>query len=205
MSNTFPSLSGGIPNKTQDFAASIVFAIAFAALIPAGIARLVSKDSRTFILIRPFIFCITQDAAYGMRAALANGNSSTGVYIASEILLLGGFSAICKPIPALLTRVAGKCQKRSFQHADNKIQQHILLFCRLVVILAGIFSVIASTKISGNESQSTANSIEHYRIANAALIIGAISVSALIAVNLIQAGLLQILAVVVIVIQCGLL
>ncbi|GAA99053.1 uncharacterized protein L969DRAFT_427502 [Mixia osmundae IAM 14324] len=206
MSNTpFASLSGGIPNNAQDFAASIIFTVAFAVLIPICIFRLVVKETRTRILIRPLIFCLTQAVAYGMRAAIANGSTSTGIYEASEILLLAGFSAICEPIPALLTRVAGKYSKGASQHAENRLQQRVLLLCRLAITVALILGIVASTDISANESQSTMNSIKQYRIANAALIIGAISTSAIIAVNLISARLLQIRAVVVLVIQCALL
>ncbi|KZV90057.1 hypothetical protein EXIGLDRAFT_838083 [Exidia glandulosa HHB12029] len=78
----------GILARKADFAPSIVFTIAFAVLLPIGIWRFVSRETRTRQLIQPTIFCLMRIATYIVRAVMANGQLSVGL-VAAEMVLLG--------------------------------------------------------------------------------------------------------------------
>ncbi|KAG8694871.1 hypothetical protein FRC11_001903, partial [Ceratobasidium sp. 423] len=67
------SITGGIPIKSQDLAASIVFIILYVCLIPLAVWRLASRESRTTTMIRPAIFVLVRIATYIMRAVQSNG------------------------------------------------------------------------------------------------------------------------------------
>ena len=72
---------------------SIVFTIMFAVLLPLAIFRLVVPSSRGAVLIRPTIFTVVRIATYIIRAVQADGNYSTGLFIAEQVrffvLLIG--------------------------------------------------------------------------------------------------------------------
>jgi len=205
-SDSFPALSGGIPTKSQDLAASIIFTIAFALLLIPAAWRLISSESRSLVLIRPTIFCIAQVVAYGIRAVIANGNDSTQLFEASEILLLAGFILICEPIPALLTRVIGKKPKKGQLPTvplDPRlaVHQRVLALLRVALIVALVMGIVAATSISTNESASTEQNIKTYRIVNAALVIVALVGCALVSISIISHGLLEHTAIIFLLVQ----
>lgn len=99
------SLVGGIPVKSQDFAAcdfrvspllvanntdsrahrSIIFIVAFVLLIPLALWRIVRKSTRSTVLIRPCIVLVVRIATYAIRAVEANGNYAEGLFIAEQV------------------------------------------------------------------------------------------------------------------------
>lgn len=95
-------LTGGVPLKGQDFAASILFIIAFALLVPLVSWRLFRKSSRTWVLVRPAIFIAIRIATYVVRAIQADGNVSKGLFITEQICLLCGFLLLLEPFSALV-------------------------------------------------------------------------------------------------------
>ncbi|KAI5480869.1 hypothetical protein MNV49_006678 [Pseudohyphozyma bogoriensis] len=162
------SITGGIPLKSQDLAASIVFTIVFALLIPPMLFRWVKPSSRTLVLIRPSLFIVVRVATYIIRAYMSTSEDhlSTGLFIAEQILLLVGFVFLCSAALALLgahmmrTYVPTGGQQPLIQRAHK-----ILELALLAAIILGIYS---GTQLSGinTASQSTINTLKSCRDAN---------------------------------------
>ncbi|KAL7006481.1 hypothetical protein EMMF5_003902 [Cystobasidiomycetes sp. EMM_F5] len=209
-SGTIPALTGGVPLKSQDLAASIIFAAAFAPLLPLAIWRLVKKESRLLVLIRPAVFIQLQIVGYAIRAALSVQDSSLtnqpslALFIVSQVFLLAGSVLICEPIPSLVVRMIGKKQN-GVPHAYER-QSRALRLAQLALLAALVIGIVASIKVSPDDSQDTLNTIIQMRIANAALIIGALGLTIIVALSLIGArvlalntGLLAVQAVLIII------
>ncbi|GAA5869546.1 hypothetical protein JCM16303_000505 [Sporobolomyces ruberrimus] len=96
------SLTGGIPTKSQDLAASILFIIAYFLLVPLLVLRVGRKSSRTLVLIRPAIFVTIRIATYVIRAIQATGNEGEGLFVAEQIFLLCGFFLLLEPFSTLV-------------------------------------------------------------------------------------------------------
>ncbi|GAA5909903.1 hypothetical protein JCM6882_002046 [Rhodosporidiobolus microsporus] len=96
------TLIGGIPTRSQDLAASIIFTIAFAALLPLAIYRLIRPETRTTILYRPLAVVLLRIATYVIRAVQAGGDYAEGLFIAEQILLLSATSLLVEPLVSLL-------------------------------------------------------------------------------------------------------
>ncbi|OCH92707.1 hypothetical protein OBBRIDRAFT_886068 [Obba rivulosa] len=71
----FPSPVGGIP-LSRDFAPSILFAIVYAALVPAFAHRLINKASRTLLLLGCLFFCVERVVIFSFRAEESHDTSS---------------------------------------------------------------------------------------------------------------------------------
>lgn len=107
------SITGGFPIKSQDFAAwvpfprraeicfrrttsltrpqllsnrSIIFLALYAVLIPLGVWRMVNRETRTTILIRPLIFIVARIATWIMRVMQADQTEiSTGLLTGEQV------------------------------------------------------------------------------------------------------------------------
>ncbi|KAH9834394.1 uncharacterized protein C8Q71DRAFT_859397 [Rhodofomes roseus] len=68
--NKFPSPIGGIPFP-HDFAPALFFTILYAVTVHVAAYRMISKRSRTLVLIATTIFCVERVADFAIRAAEA--------------------------------------------------------------------------------------------------------------------------------------
>ncbi|GAA5965518.1 hypothetical protein JCM3765_007361 [Sporobolomyces pararoseus] len=95
-------LSGGVPRKNQDFAASILFTVAYSIVIPILALRYFRKSSRTSILLRIAFFLPTRIATFVIRTIQAGGDESEGLFVSEQILLLCGFLLLLEPFSTLV-------------------------------------------------------------------------------------------------------
>ncbi|GAA5874060.1 hypothetical protein JCM1840_006131 [Sporobolomyces johnsonii] len=159
-------LTGGIPLKHPDFAASIVFVIAYLLLIPAALFRIIRPTSRTTVLVRPAIFLVARVGTYVVRAIQANGNYSTGLFIAEQILMLCGFQLLCAPLVSLV-----KYQTyQGWIPTGQKGSQPFELITRLLDValtVAIILGIVVGSEISDAKNNvDTANALRDCRWAN---------------------------------------
>lgn len=78
------TLFGGVPLFSQDFAASIVFIIAYAAILPLAFFRLLKPETRHRVLFKPILLVAIRITSYSIRASEANGNYGVRVPCASR-------------------------------------------------------------------------------------------------------------------------
>ncbi|CAE6483003.1 hypothetical protein ACGC1H_003463 [Rhizoctonia solani] len=161
------SITGGIPTKSQDLAASVIFIIAYACLIPLTAWRLASKASRSRTLIRPAIFVLVRTATYVIRALQSNGNYSQTLFIVEQVLLLAGFPIICE---ALLSFLEYHITRTHTSPEQGQTTQRVCRLLKLALIAALVLGVIAGTQTSNAiNDPSKASQIRTLRNANAAL------------------------------------
>ncbi|KAL8286988.1 hypothetical protein RQP46_003994 [Phenoliferia psychrophenolica] len=170
ITSIFPSglsLLGGIPTKNQDFAASIVFAVLYAALIPVAFLRVLRPDSRCMALLRPFFFVQIRLVTFIIRAIQAKGNYSTGLFIAEQVLLLAGFVFLCEPLVTLsyhhIARYLGPYNPRTKWVFRGSLVLQIALFGAIALAAA------AGSQYGDLSNPSTLNVVKACRDANAAI------------------------------------
>ncbi|CAE7233208.1 unnamed protein product [Rhizoctonia solani] len=127
------SITGGIPIRSQDLAASIIFIIAYACLIPLATWRLASKASRSTTMIRPAIFVLVRTATYIMRAVQSSGNYSEALFIVEQVFLLAGFPIICD---AILTLLEYHITRTHTSPKQGQITQRVCRLLRLALLAA---------------------------------------------------------------------
>ncbi|KAH7327601.1 hypothetical protein B0J17DRAFT_722602 [Rhizoctonia solani] len=161
------SITGGIPTKSQDFAASLIFIIAYASLIPLAVWRLASKASRSTTMIRPAIFVLVRTATYIMRAIQSNGNYSEVLFIVEQVFLLAGFPIICEAILSLLEYHITRIHTSPKQ---GQTTQRVCRLLRLALLAALIVGIVAGTQMSSAITDpSKGSQLRSLRNANAAL------------------------------------
>ncbi|GAA5876007.1 hypothetical protein JCM1840_006244 [Sporobolomyces johnsonii] len=169
LTDVFPkgfALTGGIPVKSQDLAASIVFIIAYFVLTPLAIWRVLNPASRTLLLIRPVIFLQARIVTFILRAVQANGHYSTGLFIAEQILLLCGFLLICEPLVALVKYHTFQGWVPTGQRGQAPFEW-LLRFMRLALLVAIILGIVTGSEVSSAETDpSDANTLRQCRWAN---------------------------------------
>ncbi|KAK4050913.1 hypothetical protein OIO90_004889 [Microbotryomycetes sp. JL221] len=173
------TLLGGYPTKRQDLAACIVFAIAYALLLPLIIHRFFHKSSRCTILIRPTIFTIIRLATFIVRAVQSGmSDPSIALYITEKVLLLCGFILLCEPLLALLEYHL----KRNFnpelelQHGRDVL--HLGIVAARIALMTALGLGIATGSLfsniydaQGQVQMGVVNTIKGLRYSNAALCI----------------------------------
>ncbi|GAA5888618.1 hypothetical protein JCM5296_001091 [Sporobolomyces johnsonii] len=169
LTDVFPqgfALTGGIPVKSQDLAASIVFIIAYFVLIPLAVWRVLNPASRTLLLIRPVIFLQTRIVTFILRAVQSNGHYSTGLFIAEQILLLCGFLLICEPLVALVKYHTFQGWVPTGQKGQAPFEW-LLRFMKLALLVAIILGIVTGSEVSSAETDpSDANTLRQCRWAN---------------------------------------
>ncbi|KAM0754320.1 hypothetical protein T439DRAFT_284912 [Meredithblackwellia eburnea MCA 4105] len=171
LTSIFPtgiSLTGGIPIKSQDLAASVIFTIIYALIFPVAVWRLISSSSRCFALIRPTAFAMARIVTFIIRALQANGNYSKGLFIAEQVLLLCGFILLCEP---LLTLIGYHMMRNTVPHPGqgamlNRIHRLLQLALTIALIL-GIYAGSQLASVSSTTSSSSISTIKDCRDANA--------------------------------------
>ncbi|KAF8751825.1 hypothetical protein RHS01_08379 [Rhizoctonia solani] len=131
------SITGGIPTKSQDLAASIIFTIAYACLVPFVAWRLASKASRTTTMIRPAIFVLVRTATYIMRAVQSNGDYSETLFIVEQVFLLAGFPIICD---AILTLLEYHITRTHTSPKQGQTTQRVCRLLRLALLMSSVFN-----------------------------------------------------------------
>ncbi|KAK4696540.1 hypothetical protein P7C70_g8359, partial [Phenoliferia sp. Uapishka_3] len=170
MSSTsiFPSslaITGGIPTKGQDLAASIVFAAFYFLLVPVAIFRLAKRESRCWALLRPAIFILARIVTFIFRAIQANGNYAKSLFIGEQILLLCGFVLLCEPLLTLLGYHITRNSPPSAGKGNLLVRVQLLLKTALVVAL--ILGVYAGSQFSDLNDSSTLKTVKATRDSNA--------------------------------------
>ncbi|GAA6005301.1 hypothetical protein JCM11491_002651 [Sporobolomyces phaffii] len=138
-------LTGGIPTKAQDLAASILFFVAYAVLAPFVVLRLARKSSRTLVLVRPAVFLSIRLATYVVRAIQANGNESEGLFIAEQIFLLCGFFLLLEPLSTL---VKFNLYRDWIPLGKKDLLERLLQVVRLAIIAAIVLGVVIGSNIN---------------------------------------------------------
>lgn len=64
---------------------SIIFLIAYATLAPLVIFRLIKRETRCWVLIRPALFVQTRIGTWIIRAVMSKGNYASGWFIAEQV------------------------------------------------------------------------------------------------------------------------
>ncbi|GAA5949479.1 hypothetical protein JCM3765_002675 [Sporobolomyces pararoseus] len=136
-------LTGGIPLKNQDFAASILFTIAYALSVPLLAWRIGRKSSRTLVLIRPAVFVVIRIATYVVRAIQADGNESEGLFVTEQIFFLCGFLLLLEPFSTLV-------KFNLYRHWIPEGKRHSLARFLLLIRLAIITAIILGIYIGSN-------------------------------------------------------
>ncbi|QRW17394.1 hypothetical protein RhiXN_05396 [Rhizoctonia solani] len=161
------SITGGIPTKSQDLAASIIFTIAYACLVPFVAWRLASKASRTTTMIRPAIFVLVRTATYIMRAVQSNGDYSETLFIVEQVFLLAGFPIICD---AILTLLEYHITRTHTSPKQGQTTQRVCRPLRLALLIALIVGIVAGTQMSSVfNDPNKASQLRTLRNVNAAL------------------------------------
>ncbi|GAA5998287.1 hypothetical protein JCM5350_006053 [Sporobolomyces pararoseus] len=142
-------LTGGIPLKNQDFAASILFIVAYALSVPLLVWRISRKSSRTLVLIRPAIFVGIRIATYVVRAIQADGNESEALFVTEQIFLLCGFLLLLEPFSTLV-------KFNLYRHWVPKGKRHS--FSRLLLLIRlAVFTAIGLGIYIGSNTQNARN------------------------------------------------
>jgi len=166
------SVYGGLPTKSQDLAASILFTILFALLLPLCVYRLVNKDSRSLLVFRIFLFVPTRVVSYILRSVEASGTYSVGIFIAEFVLILSGFNLLCEPLVAVMEQhLHASAYNARLQ--EPFLIQRLLKLMRLGLLAALVLGIYCATLYSSAEnSSSTVANIDQYRLAISGLNMG---------------------------------
>ncbi|GAA5967242.1 hypothetical protein JCM11641_000486 [Rhodosporidiobolus odoratus] len=147
------SLTGGIPTKSQDLAASITFVVAFALIIiPLAGRRWHSASSRTATLIRHSIVLVARIATYVIRAIEADGNRSKGLVIEEQVLLLAGLVPRLEPLVVRLRAhirrdwVPEPPAREGAKQKRVTARSRALVVLRLGVVIAVVLGIAAGSK-----------------------------------------------------------
>ncbi|CEL63007.1 hypothetical protein RSOLAG1IB_10646 [Rhizoctonia solani AG-1 IB] len=161
------SITGGIPTKSQDLAASVIFTTAYVCLIPLATWRLASKASRTTTMIRPAIFVLVRTTTYIIRAIQSSGNYSETLFIVEQVFLLGGFPVICE---AIMTLLEYHITRTHTSPKQGQVTQQVCRLLRLALLAALVLGIVAGTQMSSVFTDpSKASQLRTLRNANAAL------------------------------------
>ncbi|KAI5480872.1 replication factor C subunit 3 [Pseudohyphozyma bogoriensis] len=143
---------------------SIVFTVAFALILAAGLFRALTPRSRSSVLIKPIIFAGIRVATYAIRAYMADGHYSTGLFIANQILLLCGFVLLCSTCLELLgfhmirTWVPTGGRKLLLHYFHQTLELALL-----AAIVLGIYAGSAMGSLGDDASQSQINTLKACR------------------------------------------
>ncbi|GAA5949909.1 hypothetical protein JCM21900_005517 [Sporobolomyces salmonicolor] len=186
LTDVFPKgfvLTGGIPIRSQDLAASIVFIIAYFVLVPLAIWRVLNPASRTLLLLRPAIFVQTRIVTFVLRAVQSNGHYSTGLFVAEQILLLCGFLLICEPLVSLVKYHAFQGWVPTGQKG-NAPSEWLLRIMKLALLVAIVLGIAAGSEISGAENNpSQAAQLKHCRWANTIIALAVVVLAVLLVLS----------------------
>ncbi|KAI5479614.1 DNA mismatch repair protein MSH3 [Pseudohyphozyma bogoriensis] len=176
------SVTGGIPVESQDFSASIVFAVAYSLLVPLAIMRIVRSKSRCFALARPSLFVAARIGSFVLRAYMARGNYTTNLFIAEQVLILCGFVFICSSAASLL----GSHLLRPWAPTGAKqpLIHHVHLLLELALYVAIAIGAYAGSQYGNlsTSSQSKIDLVKGLRDANVIIYIVVAIVLALLAI-----------------------
>ncbi|EJD46152.1 hypothetical protein AURDEDRAFT_124268 [Auricularia subglabra TFB-10046 SS5] len=179
-----PTPVGGVPNDI-DRIPSIVFAVAWGALLPFAVRRITLRKS-TVLLIGPCVLLLTNLVMYSLRAAQAFGHiksTSTGFLIFIQGELASGYCSLMTDSIMLLKAIVDNARvapidpeaAESPQAASRKTRYTPLQLAGIALAvlyfaapgtLAGVQSGFYS---SGQETQSSADAIQGMRYASAIL------------------------------------
>eukprot|EP01112_Ceratiomyxa_fruticulosa_P006580 TRINITY_DN173_c0_g1_i1.p1 TRINITY_DN173_c0_g1~~TRINITY_DN173_c0_g1_i1.p1 ORF type:complete len:281 (-),score=44.46 TRINITY_DN173_c0_g1_i1:302-1144(-) len=169
MGSTMPShpLFGGIPTN-DDIAPSAIFLVLFTLTTPLLFWRLINKETRIVLLIRPTIYCFLRIATYIVRIILAKGNHTIGVIIAQMLLFSLSFVVICEPLVVLLSY-------NVYPYVTDESRRtikRIISVCRIGLIIAIIVGILAGTKTYDSLTNPDAASLVYtYKKVSTSLII----------------------------------
>lgn len=149
--NDFPGgpILGGIPDNS-DLAPSIVFMLAYIALLLVGVFRFFNHTLNIRLAFRPFLFCTIRVVTWILRIVIIKSSSiSENLFIGEAVLLLLGLILLASPVLSLVT-----AQVQSKFGLDSPFMR-VLGLCKLITIVALILSIVAATNISSAFSNSS--------------------------------------------------
>ncbi|BGO97019.1 hypothetical protein NBRC10513v2_002493 [Rhodotorula toruloides] len=159
------SLVGGVPLKSPDLAASIVFIVVWALLTPLPVWRFAVRRTRVAVLVRPAVVIVIRIATCIIRALEANGNYATGLFIAEQILLLIGVIPLCEPLISLLRFHVRRYWTPSPSDGPKErktMLNRLLTLLRLALIAAIVLGCVTNAAMT---DPSRVDSLKHYRYA----------------------------------------
>ncbi|EJU04447.1 hypothetical protein DACRYDRAFT_14517 [Dacryopinax primogenitus] len=192
---SFPALSGGLPTS-PDEAPSIIFTIAYVALLPLAIWRTWTyrhPGTLLFTFVRLCLFISIRVATFALRAAEGasaqipdNPVPSEGIFIAEQILLGVGFIVLVDLIVELLkshiwrTDVQVVDETLFAQEGQRNVLQRIVRLMHVALIVSIALGIVAGTQYSDALTDpSTASNVKTLRTASTVI---ALVVSALCAI-----------------------
>jgi len=158
------NFTGGFPTS-KDFAPSIVFLVLYAITTPILIWRLVRRQDRTVVLIRPTIFVGMRFAMLIIRAIEAKQNKFVlGLLIAELVLVSIGFLFLIDPVIQLWKRHVGSVMPKNQQ--PQWVQKLALVL--LLALLAAIGTAAAGGGLTSQafDSQAGINKVKSLREAS---------------------------------------
>lgn len=180
-STSTPDLSkfnfpGGFP-ASMDLAPSIVFLIAYLVTVPLFVWRIVKRESRSKILIRPGVFLAVQLGGLGLRAYMSKAHYGEGELIAELVLISVGVLFLVDPILSLWERLVREAVPADEMPRWVKTLTRVL---RLGLLAAIITTIVGSSMISNAISDpSKISQVVHLRKISSGLTLGVIVVALL--------------------------
>ncbi|GAA6014190.1 hypothetical protein JCM10207_006127 [Rhodosporidiobolus poonsookiae] len=181
------TLTGGIPTRGEDLAASIIFIILFALLIPLAVWRFADRRTRTFTLLRPAIIVLVRVATYIIRAIQANGNYDEGLFIGEQVLLLAGLVPLMEPLVKLVRYHVRRTWVPEPPAAEGAAQKKVTTLDRalrlldLAVLVALILGIVAGSQTGDAIGDpDAASQLKRYRYATIGLSLFVLGVSILV-------------------------
>ncbi|EAL23189.1 hypothetical protein CNBA5330 [Cryptococcus deneoformans B-3501A] len=142
------NFTGGLPSST-DLAPSIIFIIAilqYGLLLPLLLWRIITKQYRTTILIRPAVFVLCRLGSLGLRAYMSKNVYGEGELIAELVMISVGPLFLIEPIIS--------CWRLHIESDVPKADQprwvRLLSIILRVGLFAAIITAIVGSSLIGN-------------------------------------------------------
>ncbi|GAA5943120.1 hypothetical protein JCM10213_006217 [Rhodosporidiobolus nylandii] len=173
-------LLGGLSSRSQDLAPSILFALAFAALVPLAVLRIGNRATRTSLLYRIVAAVVLRVATYSLRAVEATGEMKRGMRTAEQILLLTAPSLLYEPLLPLLRYHVRRNWIPSVPSSQETTKVTWLERALYVLWLTAWASLVLGI-VAGSEAYSASTAkLKRYRYAGIALTLLILGLSLLI-------------------------
>ncbi|WVQ94528.1 hypothetical protein IAU59_001607 [Kwoniella sp. CBS 9459] len=167
------NFTGGFPTS-KDLAPAIIFLILYVLAAPVLVYRLIKRESRIKLLIRPSIFVICRIAMLVIRAYMSKNSYGEGLLIAELVLVSIGFLFLIEPAVGLW-----KLQVDSDMNQEDRPTwvRRLALLLKFAV-LASIGTAIAGSSMisSALSNPDTLKTVKSLREASNVLSVGVVVV-----------------------------
>ncbi|KAL7414823.1 hypothetical protein BDY24DRAFT_440285 [Mrakia frigida] len=143
---------GGIP-VSKDLAPSIIFCVLYGILGALWVYRMVKKETRSLLILKPGIFVQIRIVTLAIRAYMSQGNYATGLFIVELIFLTVGVIAILDPLIQCFNSHIHPFQPsdaaESSENANRNWLEHVANILRLLVLAVLVTGIVTGSLSSG--------------------------------------------------------